>query len=142
MPSASTIPSLSRPVVTVVAGLIHRNGQILIGQRPKGEWHEFKWEFPGGKMEAAESPQSALMRELREELDIEAEIGEEITRYQYQYPGKPPIHLIFFRVVRFEGEPRNLAFEEIRWEEPTRFPDYDFLDGDIDFVRRIARGEI
>jgi 8-oxo-dGTP diphosphatase len=138
----SSIPARDRPPITVVAGLISReDGQVLIGQRSKGEWHQFKWEFPGGKMEAAETPRQALERELREELAIEAVIGPEITRYEFSYPGRPPIHLIFFRVEQFSGEPRNLVFHEIRWEHPSRFPDYDFLDGDLDFVRRLARGE-
>jgi 8-oxo-dGTP diphosphatase len=127
--------------MTVVAAVIERAGQILIGQRPKGDWNQMKWEFPGGKMETAESPRQALQRELSEELGIRADIGEELTRYQYEYPGKPPIELIFFRVVKFSGEPRNLAFNQIRWETAARFPDYEFLDGDIDFVRRLARGE-
>ncbi len=140
--ATSSIPNRGRPAITVVAAVIQREGHILIGQRQKGEWHQYKWEFPGGKMEPAETPQDALRRELREELDIEAEIGDEITRYEYQYPGKPLIHLIFFRVPHFTGEPRSLAFEEIRWEEPKRFPDYDFLDGDIDFVGRIVRGQL
>lgn len=128
--------------MTVVAAVIERDHQVLIGQRPRWEWHGLKWEFPGGKMEPSETPRQALKRELREELDIDAEVGEEITRYEHQYPGKPLIQLIFFRVQRFSGEPRNLAFEEIRWERPSRFPAYDFLDGDLDFVRRLARGEI
>ena len=126
--------------MTVVAAVIERGGQILIGQRPKGDWNQMKWEFPGGKMETAESPREALQRELREELDIRAEIGEELTRYAYEYPGRPPIQLIFFRVTQFEGEPRNLAFHQIRWEAAAHFAGYDFLDGDVDFVRRLARG--
>ena len=125
----------------VVAAVIERAGLILIGQRSKGDWNQMKWEFPGGKMEPAESPREALHRELREELDIEAEIGEELTRYVYQYPGRPAIELIFFRVVEFQGQPRNLAFNQIRWEMAARFPQYEFLDGDVDFVRRLARGE-
>jgi 8-oxo-dGTP diphosphatase len=127
--------------MTVVAALIQRGGMILIGQRSKGDRHQMKWEFPGGKMEAAESPREALRRELREELDIEAEIGEEITRYEYSYPGRSPITLIFYRVSEFHGEPKNLAFNDIRWEGALQFPEYEFLDGDIDFVRRLARGE-
>jgi 8-oxo-dGTP diphosphatase len=138
---SENIPNLDRRRLTVVAAVIERAGQILIGQRPKGDWNQMKWEFPGGKMEPSESPREALQRELREELNIDAEIGEELTRYQYQYPGKPPIHLIFFRVVQFEGEPRNQAFHQIRWEHVARFHTYDFLDGDIDFVHRLARGE-
>jgi 8-oxo-dGTP diphosphatase len=127
--------------VLVVAAIIERDGKILIGQRRAGDWNEFKWEFPGGKVNAHESPRDALARELQEELDIRAEIGMEITRYGYQYPGRPPIELIFFRVTFFEGEPRNLAFHDIRWEQPRKFTRYEFLDGDVDFVRRIARGE-
>ncbi len=125
----------------VVAAVIEKGGQILIGQRSKGDWNQMKWEFPGGKMEPLESPREALRRELREELAIDAEIGDELTRYEHQYPGKPPIQLIFFRVSVFEGEPKNLAFNQIRWESAKNFPNYEFLDGDIDFVRRLARGE-
>lgn len=128
--------------ITVVAAVIVRAGQILIGQRTKGEWNEYKWEFPGGKVEPGESPRAAISRELREELDIEAEIGDEMDRYEYQYPGKAPIYLIFYKVERFTGEPRNLAFNDIRWEAVDRLPMYDFLQGDIDFVRRLARGKV
>jgi 8-oxo-dGTP diphosphatase len=135
------IPNLTRRRMIVVAAVIERDGQILIGQRSKGDWNQMKWEFPGGKMEVAESPRQALQRELREELDIEAQIGEEITRYEFQYPGRPAIELIFFRVSAFEREPKNLAFNQIKWETASHFPQYEFLDGDVDFVRRLARGE-
>ncbi len=126
----------------VVAAVIVRDGLILIGQRRLGEWHQLKWEFPGGKMEAYETPREALRRELKEELDIDADIGEELDRYRYQYPGRSAIDLIFFRVDRFDGEPRNLAFHDIRWESASAFPDYDFLDGDVDFVVRLAQGKL
>ncbi|MBV9222550.1 MAG: NUDIX domain-containing protein, partial [Acidobacteriaceae bacterium] len=68
------------------AGIIHRNGQILVGQRRGDDRHPFKWEFPGGKVEAGETPQQALVRELREELRIEATIGSELARYEHEYP--------------------------------------------------------
>lgn len=135
------LPHLGRPAVLVVAGVIERDGQILIGQRKRGDWNEFKWEFPGGKVELREDPRDALHRELREELHIEAEIGRELTRYEFQYPGKPAIQLIFFSVPHFTGEPVNRAFESIGWEAKDRLPALDFLDGDIDFVQRLARGE-
>jgi 8-oxo-dGTP diphosphatase len=124
----------------VVAGVIERDGQILIGQRRAGDRFQFKWEFPGGKVEPDEEPKDALARELEEELGIQAEIGEEVARYQYQYPGKKAILLLFYRVVGFTGEPVNKVFERICWESRDRLPDYDFLDGDVDFVRRLARG--
>jgi len=127
--------------VLVVAAVIERAGRILIGQRKEGDWNQYKWEFPGGKVEAGETPREALARELSEELAIEAEIGDEITRYGHQYRGRPPIELIFFRVTAFRGEPANQAFHQIRWERASKFADYEFLDGDLDFVRRLARGD-
>ena len=139
---SAAVPKRGRPPMTVVAAVIERNGDILIGQRRRDDSHAGRWEFPGGKVESHEEPRAALARELFEELGIQAEISDEITRYEYRYPGRPPIELIFFRVTVFEGEPVNHVFEQILWESPMKFPDYEFLDGDIDFVRRLARGEI
>jgi 8-oxo-dGTP diphosphatase len=126
---------LLRAVTTVVAALIERQGLILICQRKRGQAHELKWEFPGGKVEAGEVPSDALRRELREELAIDASIGDEITRYQFAYPGRAPILLIFFRVSEFAGVPQNLVFEKTEWVEKGRLPEFDFLEGDVDFVR-------
>ncbi len=122
----------------VVAAVIERDGQILIGQRKAGGRHGLKWEFPGGKVEPGEEPRAALARELREELGIDAQIGEEIERYDYSYAAQAPTHLIFFRVTEFTGEPANLDFAQIAWAERQRLPEYDFLEGDVAFVRRLA----
>lgn len=127
------------PVLVVAAVIAREDRQILICQRKSNDRYSLKWEFPGGKVEPEESPRDALRRELREELDIEAEIDQEISRYEYQYPGRTPILLIFFKVERYTGEMRNLIFEQIQWESPANLPSYDFLDGDIDFVRQLAR---
>jgi 8-oxo-dGTP diphosphatase len=129
-----------RHEIRVVAGVIERGSELLIGQRRAGDRFQYKWEFPGGKIEPDEDPKEALARELREELGIEAEIGEEIARYEHQYPGKTAILLIFLRVPSFIGDPVNHVFESIRWEERARLPELDFLDGDVDFVRRLAKG--
>jgi 8-oxo-dGTP diphosphatase len=122
-------------VTTVVAAVIERGGRVLIAQRKNSGHHPLKWEFPGGKVEPGETPEAATVRELEEELAIRARIDREITRYEYQYPGRSPILLIFFRVAEFEGEPRNLDFEQIRWESRERLRDYDFLEGDANFIR-------
>jgi 8-oxo-dGTP diphosphatase len=132
---------MHRPVIKVVAAVIQRDGRILIGQRKRGDSHALKWEFPGGKVERGEHPEAALARELEEELGIQAHIGPEIVRYSYSYPRRAVILLAFHQVRRFNGEPQNLAFEQILWEEPANLPSYDFLDGDVDFVRRLAAGE-
>ena len=130
-----------RNELRVVAAVMERDGKILICQRKPSDRHALKWEFPGGKVEADEDPKAALARELHEELAIRAKIEEEIVRYEYQYPGRPPMLLMFFRVTEWAPEPKNVIFESMIWETATRFRNYDFLDGDIDFVRRLARGE-
>lgn len=128
--------------ILVVAAVIERDGMILVGQRRSDDRHPMKWEFPGGKVEVHEAPRDALKRELREELGIEAEIGPEIARYEFQYPKRSPILLIFHSVSHYSGEIQGLCFEQIRWEQRAKLPAYDFLDGDIDFVRRLARNEL
>lgn len=125
-------------MTTVVAAVIERDGQVLIGQRPAGKRHALKWEFPGGKVEAGESPEIALRRELDEELGIQAAVGDRIADYEYAYPGREPIRLIFFAVREFAGALDNRVFEQIAWEARDRLPDYDFLEGDVDFVRALA----
>ncbi len=128
------------PPLQVVAAVIVRDGQILIGQRKRtAPKHALKWEFPGGKVEAGESVESALTRELREELAIEAVIGQELESYQFYYPGSErATWLLFFRVTEFTGEPQNLDFEQILWVPRAQLPNYDFLEGDIAFVGRLA----
>jgi len=124
----------------VVAGIIEREGRILICRRKAQQSHPLKWEFPGGKVERAETLPQALERELAEELDIHSITCEEITRYEYTYPGKHPIRLIFFRVTEFEGQPRNLIFDEMRWEPRQGLAGFDFVEGDIQFLRGISSG--
>ena len=132
---------MARPVIKVVAAVIERDGRILVGQRRKSDSHGLKWEFPGGKVERGEAPSAALARELEEELGIQARIGPEIVRYSHEYPKRATILLIFFSVWEFSGEPQSLAFERIVWAMPEELPGYDFLDGDVDFVRRLAAGQ-
>ena len=125
-------------IVEVVAAVIERAGLILIGQRkPRGR-HALKWEFPGGKIEPGEESRDALARELREELGIEARIGDEIERYDFSYSASHVTRLIFFHVAEFTGEPANLDFAQIAWVERNRLPEYDFLEGDVAFVRELA----
>lgn len=130
--------SVTQRSVEVVAAVLMSDGKILIGQRKRGGRHPLKWEFPGGKVEPGEDPRAALARELREELDVEAVIGEEMDSYEVRYGDGFRIRLRFYRVTEFRGEPRNLDFEQIVWAKPERLPDYDFLDGDLSFVSKVA----
>ena len=122
--------------MVVVAAVIERGGLILIGRRKSTSNHPLKWEFPGGKLEPGEFPAQALARELREELGIDAEIGEQLDAYDVRYGDGPLTQLLFHRVTKFEGEPENLDFAEIRWESPSNLASYDFLEGDKPFIKR------
>jgi 8-oxo-dGTP diphosphatase len=130
-----------RTPLLVSAGIIHRDGQVLVGQRRRADRHPLKWEFPGGKVEAGETPQQALVRELREELQIEASVGSELARYEHEYPSGSRVHLLFFAIPDFTGEVREQVYEQIQWVDVHLLPTFDFLDGDFDFVRRLARGD-
>lgn len=71
--------------IEVVAAVIVRDGEVLATRRGYGEWQGW-WEFPGGKMEAGESPRDALRREIREELDAEIEVGRLLETVEWDYP--------------------------------------------------------
>jgi 8-oxo-dGTP diphosphatase len=125
-------------MVEVVAAVIMRDGKILIGQRKSTGRHPLKWEFPGGKVEPGEDSRAALTRELREELNVDAVIGEELDSYEVNYGDGIRILLHFYRVTQFQGELRNLDFEQITWEKPERLAEYDFLEGDVTFVSQMG----
>ena len=123
-------------MTTVVAGILGREGRVLVCRRTAGQAHALEWEFPGGKVEPGEDPRAALARELDEELGIRARVGAEMARYPYRYPGRPPILLIFYRIDAWDGELRNLVFESVEWAEPAHLEAYDFLAGDVEFLRQ------
>ncbi len=125
-------------MLQVVAAVIQRDGRVLICRRRPDQLHPLEWEFPGGKVEKGESPAQALARELEEELGIGGAAGDEIARYAWSYPGKNPIELIFIRVLSYTGEPRNLIFQEMRWEPPARLGDFNFVKGDTQFIARFS----
>jgi len=125
-------------MVEVVAAVMIRDGRILIGQRKRGGRHPLKWEFPGGKVEPGEDPRAALARELREELNVDAVIGEELDSYEVHYGDGFRLMLHFYRVTQFHGEACNLDFEQTVWAKPEQLPEFDFLEGDLTFVSKIA----
>ena len=125
-------------MTTVVAGILERDGKAFACRRRGDQDHPGKWEFPGGKVEPGESPEEALIRELREELGIEARIGEEIERYEFAYPGRKAILLIFLRVESWTGELDGSFFAETCWRGPERLRELDFLEGDESFLERMS----
>ena len=131
------------PLFTVVAAIIQHGGRVLICQRRKGDSFALKWEFPGGKVRVGETPAAALTRELEEELGVRARIGAEIghTRHKYSEHARA-IELQFFAAQLESMNVRNLAFEQIVWEEPGKLSAYDFLAADRRIVERLAKGEL
>jgi 8-oxo-dGTP diphosphatase len=125
----------------VSAGIIYRRGQVLVGQRREADRHPLKWEFPGGKVEPGESPQAALVRELREELQIIVTVGAQLSCDEHEYASGSCVRLLFFAVPTFIGQLKNLVYKQIRWTCFENLETFDFLKGDVKFVRRLAQGE-
>ena len=130
-----------RKPILVVAGIITKGDSILICQRRSSDAYGLQWEFPGGKVEPGEQMQEALRRELQEELEIQADIGQEVFRLRHQYPDRY-VEVAFFAVPHFSGEVSNQVFEGVKWAPRATLPDYQFLEADRDLVERLARGEL
>jgi 8-oxo-dGTP diphosphatase len=126
----------------VVAGLIEKDGKLLVCQRTRHQTMPLKWEFPGGKIEEGEQPRDALRRELEEELGIVATIGDEVARIQHEYPNGGMVELRFFLVREYAGEIENRIFKDVQWSEPKALPSYDFLEADETLVRDLAAGKL
>ena len=126
----------------VVAGLILCDNQILVCQRTRHQTMPLKWEFPGGKVEPGETPEAALHRELEEELGILATIGPKAATIRHSYDGGPGVELHFFLVEHFQGEIQNRIFRDVRWAAKHELPGFDFLEADVELVKRIAEGRV
>jgi 8-oxo-dGTP diphosphatase len=126
----------------VAAALILRGHEVLICQRKAGSPMGLKWEFPGGKIEAGESPEQALKRELDEELAIQASVGTRIAHLRHTYRSGGAVDLQFFAVHSFQGDLVNQIFEDVRWVSLRDLPSYDFLAADRDLVRDLAAGKL
>lgn len=127
--------------MVVTAGILIREGQILICQRRKGSWGEYKWEFPGGKVEEGEDPRESLRREFKEELAIEPEVGALLCRFQHRYPDRE-VDLYVFHVPSYTGELCNKQFENIRWARREELSRFDFLEADQTLIEALARGSL
>ncbi len=101
----------------VACAWIERDGKILLTQRLAKTHLASLWEFPGGKLEAGETPAAALQRELREEIGIDSVIGEEIARTTFAYPQKT-VELILLRVKSFSGELQAIEVASWQWVTP------------------------
>lgn len=129
------------PTIQVSAGVLTQGSQILICQRRAEDPHPFKWEFPGGKVQEGEDGETCLWRELQEELCVDATIGVELHSATHTYANGRTVALRFFHVPVFRGELINTQFQALAWVEAAQLTQYEFLEGDLDFVTALARGE-
>ncbi len=123
-------------MVLVTAAVIERDNAFLLTRRLEGTHLAGTWEFPGGKCEGIETPQACLRRELREELDVEASVGEEMFRTRHDYPDRS-VELRFFRCA-ISGEPRAVQGQEMRWVPRGQLRSLTFPPADADFVERLC----
>lgn len=124
----------------VVAALI-RDGnheKFLICQRPAHKSCGLLWEFVGGKVEAGETKEAALIRECREELAVTLSVGEVFTEVIHEYPDIT-VHLTLFHAAIVEGVPQMLEHNDIRWIAPSEIPQYPFCPADEEILEKIAR---
>ena len=126
----------------VSVGLIVRNGEVLIGQRRADQPMAFKWEFPGGKIEAGESAEQALARELDEELGIQATVGAPVIRIRHNYRNGGAVDLQFFAVHEFAGEIVGRIYHQVRWVRFEDLSNYEFLPADHNLIRDLAAGRL
>jgi 8-oxo-dGTP diphosphatase len=147
-------------MTTVVAAIIVRDSRLLICQRRRDKAFPLKWEFPGGKVEAAETETDALQREILEELDVGIEIGREVYRTQYRYAElAAPIEIVFYlaKIVganfgdsfsdertggEWAADDANGVFEKVLWVALTELIGYEFLAANAELIARIANGSL
>lgn len=122
--------------VRVVAAVIRQGDRIFATARGYGEF-KGQWEFPGGKIEAGETPQQALIREIKEELDVTVRIGDLIDTIEYDYP---KFHLCMdcFWCKIADGEIKLLEAESARWLTRETLCDVPWLPADIGLIKKIA----
>ena len=128
---------MTRKTIRVTAAIIRSGDLIFATQRGYGEFKD-GWEFPGGKIENGESPEEALVREIREELDADILVGDLLTRVEYDYP---EFHLsmdCFWAELAPGSELKLKEHEAARWLEPSELDQVDWLPADIEVARAIC----
>ena len=129
------------PFIPIVAGLIVKNGDILIGKRSISDLGGGLWEFPGGKIEYGETRNSALIRELKEELGINAVIDKKLMYYKHKH-NLSVYDLSFYLVKSYSGNLKTNVHDEIKWVKPKNMLNYTFIGGDNNIINAIINEKI
>ena len=120
----------------VVAAVIEDHGSFLVTQRPEGTHLAGLWEFPGGKLEPAETHVQGLKRELREELDVDVDVGELLFHTAHDYADRS-VALYFYRCV-LAGAPKALLGQQMRWVPRHDLSTLAFPPADEELIRRLV----
>ena len=121
----------------VTAGLLVREGLVLLALRKAGKHMGRKWEFPGGKIHPGESPEQCLARELAEELDIEARVGELVGAARYRNADVGiDLEILLYRAEYLSGTFTLLDHEALAWVRPEELESYDLADSDRELARQ------
>lgn len=121
--------------IHVVAAIIEKEGRYFATQRGYGEFKD-GWEFPGGKIEQGESPEEALQREIREELDTQISVGRLFTTVDYDYP-EFHLHMLCYVCRVVSGKLRLLEAEDAKWLTREELNSVNWLPADRDVVRAL-----
>ena len=125
-------------VTDVVAALIQDGPRFMICQRPAHKARGLLWEFVGGKVEAGETPQQALIRECREELDVVITVGDLFMQVQHEYPDLTVRLLLYYASIA-EGTPKKLEHHDIQWITVEQINDYPFCPADEEILERLKQ---
>lgn len=129
--------SIKRPTwIPVVTAIMRKGDKVLVGQRPPGHSLAGQWEFPGGKIERNESPEQALVRELKEELAIDADIGALKLASSHTY-GDTGIMILFYEVLFWKGEAKAVHHVEIKWVLPEELKTLAIPDANKRIIDRL-----
>ena len=123
-------------IAEVVAALIWDNDKFMICQRPAHKARGLLWEFVGGKVEAGETKEAALIRECQEELAVTLSVGDVFMEVLHEYPDIT-VRLTLFNATIVEGVPRKQEHNDIRWITPSEIPQYDFCPADVEILDKI-----
>ena len=122
----------------VVAALIWQGERFMICQRPAHKARGMLWEFVGGKVEAGETKEQALIRECREELAVTLSVGDVFMEVIHEYPDLT-VHLTLFNATIANGTPQKLEHNDIKWITPSEIGYYDFCPADEEILARIKK---
>jgi 8-oxo-dGTP diphosphatase len=128
-----------RPTIRVVAAALYDSqGRVLIAERPPGKHSAGRWEFPGGKIDAAETEEQALRRELTEELGVAMRRARPLARLSHDYDDRR-VEISLWVVDGFSGEPAGLDGQNLKWVSPAQLHDEDMLEADVPFIAALQR---